>query len=100
MPTMEKMNKRAVAKLPAPDPSGSQTLYWDPDLKGFGVLVSGKTATKSYVVQHKLSGGLTRRVTIGAVSALDLDGEDGARARAKKVLGQFYGGTDPKAAQR
>ncbi len=92
----EKLTKRAIERLPAPHPSGKQHLVWDADLKGFGVLLSGKTTGKSFVVQHKLPGGLTRRVTIGPVNALDLDGPDGARARAKALLGEFYRGTDPK----
>jgi len=99
MPTL-KLTKRAIEKLPSPDPSGKQTLYWDEDLKGFGVLVSGTTAAKAYVVQHKLPSGQTRRVTVGPVNVLDLDGDDGAKARAKRVIGEFYGGKDPKAARR
>jgi integrase len=96
MPTM-KLTKRAIEKLPAPHPSGKQQLVWDTELKGFGVLVSGATAAKTYVVQHKLKDGRTRRVTVGPVNALDLDGEDGARARARKVIGEIYAGADPKA---
>jgi integrase len=95
-----KLSKRTIERLPAPDPSGKQVVVWDTELKGFGVLVSGKTAAKTYIVQRKLPGGLTRRVTIGACNALDLDGPNGARARAKKVLGQFYADIDPKAARR
>jgi integrase len=95
-----KLTKREIERLPAPHPSGKQVLIWDTELKGFGLLLSGKTASKTFVVQRKLPGGLTRRVTIGACNALDLDGPDGARARAKKVLGQFYADIDPKAERR
>src|SRR5580704_5738571 len=63
MPTI-KLTKRAISALPAPDPSGKQVLVWDADLKGFGVLVSGKTKAKTFVVQRKLAGGLTRRMTV------------------------------------
>ena len=92
-----KLTKRAIAQLAAPDPSGKQKLHWDDELKGFGVLCSSTTEAKTYVVQRKLAGGLTRRVTIGAVNVLTLDA---ARARAKAVLAEFYGGHDPKAAAR
>jgi integrase len=99
MPTM-KLTKRAIERLPAPHPSGKQQLVWDTELKGFGVLVSGATTAKTYVVQHKLKDGRTRRVTVAPVNAIDLDGEDGARARARKVIGEIYAGTDPKAERR
>ena len=38
-----KLTEKAIAKLKAPDPSGKQVLYWDTDLRGFGVRVSGTT---------------------------------------------------------
>jgi integrase len=96
MPTL-RLTKRGIERLPAPDPSGKQALVWDADLKGFGVLVSGKTAAKTYIVQRKLAGGLTRRVTVGATNALTLDD---ARARARELIGEIYGGKDPKAERR
>lgn len=92
-----KLTKRAIAALPAPDPSGKQKLYWDDELKGFGLLCSGTTAAKTFIVQRKLPGGLTRRITIGAVNVLTLDE---ARSRAKTVLAEFFSGRDPKAAAR
>jgi len=98
MPTI-KLTKRAIERLPAPDPSGKQVLFWDSELKGLGVLVSGKTATKTFIVQHKLPGGITRRVTVAPVNALDVDLDD-ARTRARKLLGEFYSGVDPKAERR
>jgi hypothetical protein len=52
------LNKSGDDKLSAPDPSGKQVLYWHSKLKGLGVL-SGKTARKTFVVQHKLKSGLT-----------------------------------------
>jgi hypothetical protein len=32
---------RAIAKLPAPDPSGQQVYHWDTSMRGFGV--AGRT---------------------------------------------------------
>src|SRR3954468_13873351 len=58
-----KLTQRTIEKLPAPDPSGRQLLHWDTDLRGFGVLCSGKTNAKTYVVQRDLPNGRTRRVT-------------------------------------
>jgi integrase len=87
-----KLIAAAVASLPAPDPSGKQVLHWDTDLSGFGLLVSGKTNKKTFVVQRDVAGR-TRRVTIGP-SAMPL-GE--ARKRAVEVLAGLYQGIDPKA---
>lgn len=96
MPTI-KFTEKAVARLRAPDPSGKQQLYWDQDLRGFGVLTSGVSNAKSYVVQHVLPGGRTRRVTIARTNVVDL-GE--ATRQAKELLANFYRGIDPKAGRR
>ena len=65
------LTERSVASLPAPDPSGRQVYHWDVSLKGFGVLCSGTSTAKSYVVQRDV-GGRTRRVEIAAVAELKL----------------------------
>jgi integrase len=92
-----KLTVKAIERLPAPDPSGRQALHWDTELRGFGVLCSGKTAAKTYIVQRDLPGGLTRRVTVAPVNVLDLDT---ARERATGIIGDFYKGLDPKAGRR
>ncbi len=43
-----KLTKTAVERLQAPDPSGKQVLHWDTELRGFGVLCSGVTNSKTY----------------------------------------------------
>jgi hypothetical protein len=92
-----RLTRAAIDKL-RPDPAGRQKLYWDDELAGFGVLVSGKTKAKTFVVQKKLPDGRTRRVTIGPTNVFPRT-ED-ARDRAVKVLAQFADGIDPKAARR
>jgi integrase len=92
-----KLTQRAVEKLPAPDPAGKQTLHWDSELKGFGVLCSGTTKAKTYVVQRDLSGGRTRRMTIAPTNVIALDD---ARRRAESTLADLYRGVDPKLAAR
>jgi len=84
-----------VGRLPAPDPSGKQVVCWDEELPGFGVLVSGTTAVKTYIAQHRIRGlgGKHRRVTIGRIDTLDLDA---ARDRARVVLSDMLAGKDPK----
>jgi len=67
MPTV-KLTKDKIGKIKAPDPSGKQVIYWDEELAGFGLLVSGVTSSKSYIAQRRLPDGRTRRITIGAVN--------------------------------
>jgi integrase len=94
-----KLTATAVKKLPAPDPSGRQVLYWDSDLKGFAVLCSGKTNSKTYIVQRDLPAkkgeqhGKTRRVTVASVNEVALDV---ARERAADILDNLRRGLDPK----
>jgi integrase len=89
-----KLTKRTVERLPAPHPSGNQHLEWDDDLKGFGVLLSGKTQAKTYIVQKRLPDGRTRRVTVGATNIFP--SPDDARAAAATILQEFSAGKDPK----
>jgi Arm DNA-binding domain len=92
-----KLTARAIERLRAPSPNGKQTLHWDSELRGFGLLVSGATDRKVFVVQRDLRDGKTRRVTIGPTNVLSLDE---ARRRAEQILADLYRGVDPKAAAR
>ena len=47
-----KLTERTIKGLAAPDPSGKQKLYWDDEPKGFGVLCSGVTTTKTFILQR------------------------------------------------
>ena len=94
MPSV-KLTAKAVERLRAPTHSGKQELFWDTHLRGFGVLVSGTTNGKSYVVQREVSGK-TRRVTVGPTNVLSLDD---ARRRAEYILADLYRGVDPRAAR-
>jgi integrase len=69
-------------------------LHWDTDLKGFGVLASGKTTAKTYVVQRRLPNGRNRRVTVGAVGEFKM--VEDARKKAGELLQQLRAGKDPK----
>jgi integrase len=90
-----KLTEKAIAKMPAPDPSGKQVLHWDTDLKGFAVLCSGVSNTRTYVVQRSLPGsGKSRRSTVAAVNELPLAK---ARDRAADMLDSLRRGLDPKA---
>jgi integrase len=91
-----KLTERSINKLRAPSPNGKQTLVWDTELRGFGVLVSGVSNGKTYVVQRDVNGQ-SRRVTVGPTNVLSLDE---ARQQAERVLADFYRGVDPKTATR
>src|ERR1035437_9553830 len=95
MPTI-KLTEKAVEKLKAPDPSGKQVLHWDADLKGFGVLCSGTSNTRTYVVQAAVSG-VPRRTTSGRVNVLK---PAPARKDAALQLADLEKGIDPKATKR
>ena len=88
-----KLTVKAVDKLVAPDPTGKQVAHWDAELKGFGVLCSGVSNSKTYVAQRVLPDRRTRRVTVGAVSEIPLDK---ARQRAADALDDLRRGVDPK----
>jgi hypothetical protein len=93
-----RLTQRAVDRLPAPDPSGKQVLLWDTATPGFGLLVSGKTPTKTFIVQRKIRG--TRdapRITIDRTDVLTVEQ---ARERAAALLLQIGAGIDPKAERR
>jgi Arm DNA-binding domain len=94
VPTL-KLTTKVIASLKAPD--GKPVLYFDSNLKGFGVLVSAKTGAKSYVVQRDLPGKKTRRITVGPTNILTL--ED-AKERAAQLLLQMHQGIDPKAQRK
>jgi integrase len=86
-----KITEKAVSALPSA--TGKQELFWDTELSGFGVLVSGATNIKTYVAQASLKGN-RRRVTIGRCDRLKTAA---ARDKAREVLAQMALGEDPKA---
>ena len=93
-----KLTKAAVEKIKAPDPSGKQTIRWDAELAGFGLLVSGTTSAKTYIAQRRLPDGRTRRVTVGAVG--EFEKVEDARRKAGAALLELRAGKDPKAERR
>jgi integrase len=85
------LTERLIAALAAPDPSGAQTLYWDLELRGFAVLVSGTTNAKSYIIQRDVDGR-SRRLKVGAVAELSLVK---AKKLAAEMLVDLRKGVDP-----
>ena len=88
------LTQKRIAALKAPTASGRQELVWDETLRGFGVLLSGKTNARSFIAQRDLPNGRARRVTIGGVAEMSLEQARGEAADAIHALRQ---GKDPKA---
>ena len=88
-----KLTEKTIAKLHAPTASGNQVIYWDAGLRGFGLLCSGVSNSKTFIVQRDLPGGKTRRVTVAAVNETSLAE---AKERACEFLMDMRRGLDPK----
>ncbi len=86
-----RLTKPAIEKLSIP-PGRSEALFFDDTLAGFGVRLraGGK---RTWVLQYRI-GTKQRRVTIGSLQAIDLDG---ARTEARRLLAKAQLGHDPQA---
>lgn len=87
-----RITKSAIDALPRPE--RGQHLYFDTDMKGFGVVV-GRTA-KTYIAQRNVNGR-TVRVTIGKHGVFT---PDEARRDARELLVQMARGENPIAVRR
>jgi integrase len=93
------MTKTNIAALPAPDPSGKQTIYWSEGgetqgnpTPGLGILVSGVSTSKSWVAQGNVNGKSVR-LTIGPVALFSVDQ---AWEIAAPKLASMFTGHNPK----
>jgi integrase len=87
----QRITKRVVDNLKA---HASEYAVWDAQLPGFGVRVR-PTGAKSYVVVYRAGSGRgapVRRYTIAGVGKI---APEGARTRAKAILGRVAHGYDP-----
>jgi integrase len=73
-------------------PGKAEYTFFDNDVAGFGVRLRA-SGSKRYVMQYAIAGR-TRRIVLGAVTALDLSV---ARATAKDLLARVRLGDDPLA---
>ena len=83
-----RITKRSVDAVKA---GGTDTVYWDGELTGFGLRVR-RSGRKSYVVQTRIAGKLCW-FTIGPHGPLN---QDQARARALEILACAKKGIDPR----
>jgi integrase len=87
-----KLTPAFVQKAQA-EPGADRTIYWDTEVKGFGLAVTGN-GHRSYVVQYRV-GKVSRRMTLDGVLPLDA-----ARKQARAILGEVARGRDPMAEKR
>jgi integrase len=98
------LTQELVDGLRAPTSTGKQQLIWDKRNPRFGILLSGRTPTKTYVVQgtlthlvHDKPKYIERRVTIGRTQGYTLEK---ARQAAQAIFQQFDANLDPKVEAR
>jgi integrase len=94
----EKLTKRVVDALKAPEPSKvgvkvRESFVWDRELRGFGVQVM-PSGLKSFVIQYRTSEGRPRRVVIGRYGLMTAEE---ARTLAHEKLVAVSKGVDPVA---
>src|SRR3954454_23586428 len=87
-----KLTKRAIDALPSP--SAGDMIWWDQELKGFGVKVT-PAGRKVFLVQYRPAGdrGNPRKYTIGEHGPVT---PHRARIEAQRVLADRAAGRDPQ----
>lgn len=87
---MSKLTKRVIDGLQS-DGAKHGTLFWDSELKGFGIRVF-PSGLKTFVVKFRTRGGRQRWLKIGPFGALT---PEQARERATLELAKVLDGADP-----
>lgn len=87
---MARLTKRVVDGLRS-DGAKHGTVFWDSELKGFGVRVF-PTGLKTFVVKFRTRGGRQRWLKLGAFGTLTAEQ---ARDRARAELAKVLDGEDP-----
>ncbi|MDH6149315.1 MULTISPECIES: tyrosine-type recombinase/integrase [Paraburkholderia] len=85
---MANITKTYVEKSAAPREDGKPAFYFDDEIKGFGIRVTG--GAKTFIVDRKLNGK-TVRVSIGRYPAWSVQA---ARDRAKELIVELDKGND------
>src|SRR5829696_2784903 len=88
-----KLSKRAIEALPSP--RAADTIWWDQDLKGFGLKLT-RAGRKVFLVQYRPAGDRRnpRKYTIGEYGQIT---PYQARVEAQRVLAERAAGRDPQA---
>src|SRR5215212_3347020 len=88
-----KLSKRAIDALPCP--ADRDTIWWDDDLKGFGLKIT-QADRRTFLVQYRPAGDRRnpRKYTIGEYGSVT---PQQARVEAQRVLAERAAGRDPQA---
>src|SRR5829696_4860281 len=88
-----KLTKRAIDALPCP--ADGDTIWWDEDLKGFGLKIT-RAGRRTFLVQYRPAGDRRnpRKYTIGEYGSVT---PFQARVEAQRVLSERAAGRDPQA---
>jgi integrase len=98
MRSTQRITVTLVERLKAPTASGQQEIVWDSDLKGFGVLLSGVSNAKTYIVRITIKGQPKRpRLTLGRTNVITFDQ---ARQLARAHIKAGGDGIDPRIAEQ
>ena len=91
-----KLTKRAIDALPCP--ADRDTIWWDADLKGFGLKIT-PADRRTFLVQYRPAGDRRnpRKYTIGEYGSVT---PYQARVEAQRVLAERAAGRDPQAEKR
>jgi len=89
------MPKLTVRTVESVKPVDGERFVWDAELPGFGLRVQ-PSGVRTFLVQYR-ANGRTRRFKLGRYGAL---APEEARRRAKRVLADVSGGSDPSADRR
>ena len=90
------LTKRAIDALPCP--AERDTIWWDEDLKGFGLKITS-AGRRTFLVQYRPAGDRRnpRKYTIGEYGSVT---PFQARIEAQRVLAERAAGRDPQAEKR
>src|SRR5918995_5856967 len=88
-----KLSKRAIDALPCP--ADRDTIWWDEDVKGFGLKIT-PASRRTFLVQYRPAGDRRnpRKYTIGENGSVT---PYQARVEAQRVLAERAAGRDPQA---
>lgn len=83
-----KLTKRSIDALAVPSKT---EIYWDADLKGFGLRITAGNV-RAFIVDYRTPSAERRRIVVGRLGVL---APDEARVRARDLLADVTKGGDP-----
>ena len=81
----------AYEAIDALKPNEDDAVYWDAELRGFGLRVKA-SASKAFVIQYRNRQGRSPRLTVGQYGRMT---PDEARREARRLLSEVERGLDP-----